>query len=134
MANHSGYVLLRRGVTTVATGAGDQAKPGSSATITLWESDPAATSNTRLGLQHKRVVVNLYSSHASATDGLSFEESNDNTNWRVLVTYTLAATTYSKYYVAMCAPFTRVRYTNSANTLTTWESAVLGDANERGNV
>ena len=125
-----GYQLLRRGEVSPTAGTGEQAAPTSGQTITLWSSaDNVSASHA--GARWKRLVINVYSSHASATDGLKIEESQNNSNWRTLKTYTIAATTYTKNYVAVSAPFVRATYENSANTLTAWEMSVLGDADER---
>lgn len=101
--------------------------PGSGATITLWDSNADGTAKS-IGFRYKRVIVNVYSSHASAASGLSFQESHDDgTNWDELVAYTVSATTYTKSLVGMSAPRIRVRYTNSANVLTSWRGAVIVD-------
>lgn len=117
---------------STAGGIAAVAAPGSGATVTLWLS----TDNSRLAMQTarvKRLIINVYSSHASAANGLQIDESNDGgpTNWRNVVSYTVAATTYTKNYVAVSAPYVRVRYVNSANLLTTWEYSVLTDEDER---
>jgi len=128
-----GYTLLRRGVTSPAAGSGDLAAPTSGQTITLWQSNSNVNS-TWGGPRWKRLIINIYSSHASAANGLTIDESVDGTNWRNVTSYTISATTYTKNYVAVSAPYIRVQYQNSANTLTTWEMAILGDTGERGTV
>ncbi len=113
-------------------GTGAVAAPGSGATITLWASNANNGSVYTTTSLYKRLIVNIYSSAASAASGLTFEESNDGgTNWRTVVSYTIAATTYTKNYVSVSAPYVRVRYVNSASVLTTWEMSVLGDQTER---
>lgn len=103
------------------------AAPASGATITLWASSATSTSNARF----KKVIVNIYSSHASAASGLQIDESVDNSTWRNVDSFTIAATTYTKSYVSVSAPFVRAVYINSASTLTTWEMSVLTDEQER---
>lgn len=125
-----GYVALRRGVLAPATGSGEQDDPASGATITIWASNSNVGSSYS-GSRWKRLELSIYSSHASDTNGVKFEESHDGTNWRTLVEYTLSATTYTKYDVAVSAPYVRVRYVNSANTLTAWEMSLFGDTEER---
>ncbi len=117
------------GQTLQATSYGNSAvaAPGSGATITLWQSTNITTMTARI----KRVIASLYVSHASAASGLQFDESVDGTNWRNVVSYSISATTYSKNYVSVAAPFVRVRYVNSANVLSTWEMSVLTDEQER---
>jgi hypothetical protein len=98
--------------------------PGSGATITLWDSG----ASTKQGERYKRAIVSVYSSHASGTLGLSFQESwDDGTNWDELTSYTISATTYTKNVVAMSAPRIRVRYTNSANVLTSFRGGCIVD-------
>ncbi len=116
--------LLRLSVT------GDALMPGSSATVTLWASNANVTQTT--GAAHyKRLIINNYSSAASAASGLQIDESYDGTTWYNLVSYSISATTYTKSYVSVGAPYVRVRYVNSANVLTTWGAVVLGDRSER---
>jgi len=124
----------------LASASGIQANvaaPASGATVTLWLStdDRKPQQTARL----KRLIVNVYSSHVSATDGLQIDECHIanadgtpvSTSWRNVVSYTVAATTDTKNYISVSAPFLRVRYVNSANALTTWEYSVLTDENER---
>tara|TARA_R110000868_G_scaffold85529_4_gene240558 strand:+ start:1363 stop:1758 length:396 start_codon:yes stop_codon:yes gene_type:complete len=126
----TGYIKLARGTTLGTEDPGLVAKPASGATITLWSS--ASNQNSSFGgPRFKRLIVSIYSSHASAASGLAFQESHDGTNWRDLVSYSISATTYTRSDVAVAAPYVRVRYTNSANTLTTWEMSVLGDCCDR---
>src|SRR3954466_933896 len=43
-------------------------------------------------LAYAMVFVNVFASHASATDGLSIQMSSNGTNWDIVDTYTVAAT------------------------------------------
>jgi hypothetical protein len=136
MSLDPGYIYLRRGVLTADLNNPQLAIPPTSGqTITLWSSEGTVgpvQANADRGARWKRIWVNIYSSHASAADGLSFEETNDDgVNWDVNVSYTIAATTYTKVSVAVSAGGLRIRYTNSANTLSAWRFGVLGDSFER---
>ena len=64
------------------------------------------------------IVVSVFASHASATDGLSIQQSTDGTNWDHADTFSIPATTGKTFSVAVQAKFMRVVYTNGA-TLTT---------------
>lgn len=125
--------MIEDGQELLATSFGSAAvaAPGSGATITLWSSSGNEVQSTQ-GAHYKRLIINIYTSHVSAASGLQIDESVDNSNWRNVVSYTIAATTYTKNFVAVAAPFVRVRYVNSANVLSTWEMTVIGDQNERG--
>jgi len=128
--NEGGYtVLAELGLATT----GKVAAPGSGATITLWSSignNPAAGKGSR----YKMLVMNIYSSHASAASGLVISESSDKgVTWDSLATASVSATTYTKTYTKVSAPDVKVEYTNSANVLTTWRGSVLGDPMERSN-
>ena len=105
--------------------------PGSSATVTLWTSDSNGL-NTSDAARWKRIIVGIYTSHASAASGLQFDVSVNGTDWRNLVSYSVSATTLTVNYVATAAPYLRARYVNSASTITTWEMWVIGDNSERG--
>lgn len=125
--------MIEDGQELLATSYGGAAvaAPGSGATITLWSSAGNVASAT-MGARYKRIIVGVYSSHASAANGLQFDVSVDNSNWINYISYSVAATTPTVQFVAMPAPFQRVRYVNSANVLTTWYMWVIGDQNERG--
>lgn len=128
------YILLARGLTTApATGENNVTKPASAATITLYDS-AGSNPTTRGGVRYKRVVLWLNASHDSGASGVVYQEKLDAAG-----TYRNAATLYTyatadgvtRYFFTPSAPFFRIQYTNSANTLTTWEMAVLGDPLER---
>lgn len=113
--------------------------PGSGATITLWDSgaDEAAqqlqvTSGTK-GIRLKRLIYTSTSSADSGASGVSFEQSSNNgSTWNVIVTYTdTAAGAPNIHYVSISFPRVRVRYTNSASVLTTWDGQIVGDEYER---
>lgn len=63
--------------------------------------------------------IYVYSSHVSATNGLSVQQSNDGTNWFITDTYTVAATTAKQINISRQARFFRVVYTNGATLTTT---------------
>ena len=107
--------------------------PASGATVVLYQSNlPNAK---RYGARFKMLMINIISSADSAANGVTVDESNDGgTTWDNLTAFTYAtASGYVKTYVKVSAPEVRVRYANSAATLSTWRFAVLGDNYERAN-
>lgn len=123
--------LLTRWITGGTAANGYVAAPGSGATITLWDSGSNDASGTK-GARWRRLIISTYSSHVSATNGLTVDESWDNgTNWDNVGSYTVSATTYTKTYASVAAPRVRVRYANSANVLTSWRGGIVGDEYER---
>lgn len=58
------------------------------------------------------VTVSVIASHASATDGLSMQQSSDGTNWDIVDVYTVPAATGKTFGVQVTAKFFRVVYTN----------------------
>jgi hypothetical protein len=58
------------------------------------------------------ITVSLIASHASATDGLSLQQSSDGTNWDISDVYTIPAATGKQYAQQVTARFFRVVYTN----------------------
>lgn len=58
------------------------------------------------------VTVYVISNVASATDGLSIQQSNDGTNWDITDVYTIPAATGKTFGVQISAKFLRVVYTN----------------------
>ena len=122
----------------LGSATGQVAQPGSGATITLWDSGATISgaasqvANKNGGTRFKRLIINIESSHVSAANGLQIDETNDDgTNWDNLVSYTVAATTYTKSVVSVSAPRVRVRYVNSANVLTQWRGSIIGDEYDR---
>lgn len=57
--------------------------------------------------------ISVISNVASATDGLSIQQSPDNTNWDIVDTYTIAAATAKTFVVPRQARYFRIVYTNS---------------------
>lgn len=64
------------------------------------------------------IVVNVFADQASATDGLSIQQSSNGTNWDITDTYTVAASTGKTFQVQPAARFFRVVYTNGATPST----------------
>lgn len=128
---HNRREQLAKWITGGTAASGYVAAPGSGATIVLWDSGSNETvtgSHFSRGMRWRRIIVNVIASAASAANGLSIEESNDDgANWDVLVQFSISAAAYTKNNVAVSAPRVRVRYTNSANVLTTWRGSVIGD-------
>lgn len=71
-------------------------------------------------LNYNEIRVTVIASHASATDGLSIQQSEDNTNWDVTDTYTVAAATAKTFSVPRQARYFRVVYTNGATLQTSF--------------
>lgn len=127
-------ILLARGVLNPATGSGEQSKPGSGSTITIYDS--TANSN---GLQFgtpvpfTRLMLTIVSSADSNATGVIFEGSEDNgANWDNMATPAqyLTANGMMTFDTGVTAPQVRVRYINSSAVLTTWRmslTAVNGD-------
>ena len=69
--------------------------------------------------RYATVVVSVYSSHVSATNGLQFQWSVDNTNWRTSDTYTVPATTLKTFAVQVQFQYFRLVYTNGGTLTTT---------------
>lgn len=67
--------------------------------------------------------ISVFSNVASATDGLSIQQSSDNTNWDITDTYTIAAATAGQgktFVVPRQARYYRVVYTNGGTNQTTF--------------
>lgn len=68
--------------------------------------------------QYQTIKIQVFSSHVSATDGLSMQSSTDGTNWDRIDTYSIPAATGKEFMADVGAQFFRLVYTNGA-TLTT---------------
>lgn len=71
-------------------------------------------------LSYGSIVVSVFSSHASAANGLSIQQSSDGTNWDIVDTYTVSASASSKIVVPRQAAFARVVYTNAGTAQSTF--------------
>jgi len=66
------------------------------------------------------IGIQVFASHASATDGLSLQWSQDNTNWDETLVFTISAALAQSYMVGPRARYFRVVYTNGATLQTTF--------------
>lgn len=71
-------------------------------------------------LNYNEIRISVIASHASATDGLSIQQSSDNSNWDIIDTYTIAAATGKTFSVPRQARYFRVVYTNGATLQTSF--------------
>lgn len=69
-------------------------------------------------LNYSQIAVGIFSSHASATDGLSIQQSSDGTNWDSQDQYTIPATTGKIFSIIPALRYVRVVYTNGATPTT----------------
>ena len=66
------------------------------------------------------IGIQVFASHASATDGLSLQWSQDNTNWDETLVFTISAALAQSYMVGPRARYFRVVYTNGATLQTSF--------------
>lgn len=76
-------------------------------------------------INYNEIRVSIIASHASATDGLSLQQSSDNSNWDITDTYTIPATTGKTYSVPRQARYIRVVYTNGGVTQTSFRMQTI---------
>jgi len=69
--------------------------------------------------------VYVFANQASATDGLSLQQSSDGTNWDITDTYTIAANTGKTFSVQPAGRFFRVVYTNGTVAQTAFRLQVI---------
>lgn len=80
----------------------------------------AFTGTSEDALNYNEIRISVIASHVSATDGLSIQQSEDNTNWDFTDTYTIPATTGKTYSVPRQARYFRIVYTNGATLQTSF--------------
>jgi len=71
-------------------------------------------------LAYNELRISVIASHASATDGLSIQQSSDNSNWDITDTYTIPATTGKTFSVPRQARYFRIVYTNGGTLQTSF--------------
>jgi hypothetical protein len=69
-------------------------------------------------INYKSIGINVIASHASATNGLTFQFSSDGTNWDKIHTFTLAAATAKFFNVPVESRYFRIVYTNGSTLQT----------------
>lgn len=74
---------------------------------------------------YSHITVSVFSSHASATDGLQLQQSSDGTFWDFVDAYTVPATTGKTFSAAVQAKFFRVVYTNGGIMQTAFRLHVI---------
>jgi hypothetical protein len=130
-------VTLYRGVLTATAGTGQSSAPGNGATVTLWSSvtvNPISGVVLQPPFKVTRLVLSIVSSHDSAASGVIFEDSADASVWDNVQNFPQAyfsAAGESIYDVFVTKPYVRVRYINSANTLTKWQTALICSTGDR---
>lgn len=74
---------------------------------------------------YSAATVSVIASQASATDGLSIQQSSDGTNWDIADVYTVPLSTGKTFSVQISARFFRVVYTNGAVAQATFRLSTL---------
>ena len=131
--------MIEPGYDVLATGL-YIAKPGSGLTIVIFDTTAnstasGASSSSNFGARYKGLIWNLESSHDSAANGMTIDESDDGgLNWSNVYSHSYVQATdgrFKRTHNTLSAPDFRVRYANSANVLTTWRFSLLGERHWR---
>lgn len=80
---------------------------------------------------YANVKVNVFSSVASAVDGLQIQQSSNNIDWDTSDAYTIPATTNRTFSVPVNAKFFRIVYTNSGVATTSFRLQVVYHTNDK---
>lgn len=75
--------------------------------------------------EYSTIMVTVFTNQASASDGLSIEQSSDGTNWDFSDKYAIPASTGKTFSVGVQAKFYRVVYTNGTTTNTVFRLQTL---------
>ena len=108
---------------TTATGNGVVSTTNSSTALLLLSGTFTGTAEDVTEYSH--IVVSVYASHASATDGLQLQQSTDGTNWDWVDTYTIPATTGKSFSAPVQGKFFRVVFANGGIMQTAFRIATL---------
>lgn len=123
-------------LTTDATGALRTDMNGTlstnNSTAVVLAGGAAFTGTSEDVLNYNEIRISVIASHASATDGLSIQQSTDNSNWDVTDTYTIPAATGKTFSVPRQARYFRLVYTNGATLQTSFRlQTILNRASSR---
>lgn len=89
-------------------------------TTSVLSANAVFTGTSEDALNYNEIRISVIASHVSATDGLSIQQSEDNTNWDFTDTYTIPAATGKTYSIPRQARYFRVVYTNGATLQTSF--------------
>lgn len=106
-------------LTTDNTGAmridmNGQVSSNNSSVATL-TSNAVFTGTSEDALNYNEIRITVFADQNSATDGLSIQQSTNNTNWDIIDTYTITASTSKTISVPRQARYVRVVYTNGGS-------------------
>ena len=118
--NTIGNVLVTPDVGVVSTVNSSTSVLGSSGTFT------GTSENV---LQYSTIIVTVFADQASATDGLSLQQSDNGTNWDNVDTYTIPVSTGKTFSLDRVKQFFRVVYTNSAAVQTAFRLTTIYNRN-----
>ena len=102
---------------TVAVGSNSLVSTANSTAVNL-AAAAVFTGTSEDVSEYSTIAVTVFASHASATDGLSVQQSADGANWDNTDVYSIPAATGKIFSFGVAARFYRLVYTNGA-TLTT---------------
>jgi hypothetical protein len=123
-ANPYGTPIGTAGNPLVTTGGGTGGTPVLSAANSSAVNLAGAAAFTGTALDwtlYGSATITVYSSHASATNGLSVQQSMDNVNWFITDTFTVSATSKTSVVVPRQGQYFRVVYTNGGTLTTTFQ-------------
>ena len=122
--NTIGNVLVTPDVGVVSTVNSSTSVLGSSGTFT------GTSENV---LQYSTIIVTVFADQASATDGLSLQQSDNGTNWDNIDAYTIPVNTGKTFSLDRVKQFFRVVYTNSAAVQTAFRlTTIYNRSSNRG--
>lgn len=75
--------------------------------------------------QYKQIQISIISDVASATDGLSLQQSTNGTNWDIIDVYTISAAAGKTISIGVLASFFRVVYTNGGTNQASFRLQVV---------
>lgn len=105
---------------TTPSSLGNSAVSTNNSSSTLLTANSVFTGVSDDCLNYSEIRITIFSNVASATDGLSIQQSSDNNNWDITDTYTIAASSGKTFVVPRQARYMRVVYTNGGTNQTTF--------------
>lgn len=106
-------------ITTLGS-AGTISATGVNSTITPLGSNAAYTGTLEEITQYASITVAVFANQASATDGLQMQQSMNGTNWDIVDSYSIPASTGKTFGIQVTARYFRVVYTNGSSAQATF--------------
>lgn len=117
-ADSSGNLLTATSGTATPNGPPPNLVSTANSTVAVLGANAVFTGTSEDVSKYSEIRVSIFSDVASATDGLTMQQSKDGTNWDTVDSYSIPASTGKTFGVGVSEQFFRIVYTNGGTIQT----------------